>query len=285
MAFHRSFARAAMLLASLCAAGAAHAAESETPQTLRVCADPNNLPFSNEAGQGFENRLAQLLADAMGARVETAWAAQRRGFIRNNLNAGRCDVVMGVPADYELTLNTRPYYRSTYVFVTRADAPWQPSGLDDPGLGRARIGVHVIGSDNPPPAIALAQRGIVNNVVGYSIYGDYREPNPPSALIAAVAHGDVDVAIAWGPLAGYFAQNAAVPLKLAPIAQGSPALPMQFSIAIGVRKNDRALRDRLDALLQQRQPQIDALLKQYGVPLVAAAMPSTSSTPSTPGPR
>jgi quinoprotein dehydrogenase-associated probable ABC transporter substrate-binding protein len=264
----------ALLLALGSLAGCALAHEEPAkPQALRVCADPNNLPFSNEAGQGFENRLAQLLAGAMGMRVETAWAAQRRGFIRNNLNAGRCDVVMGVPADYELTLTTRPYYRSTYVFVSRADARWQPRGLDDPGLERARIGVHVIGSDNPPPAIALARRGIVNNVVGYSIYGDYREPNPPSALIAAVAHGDVDVALAWGPLAGYFARNAGVPLKLTPIAQQMPALPMQFSIAIGVRKNEPALRDRLDALLQKKQPEIDALLREYGVPLVADATP------------
>ncbi|MBK4736601.1 substrate-binding domain-containing protein [Noviherbaspirillum sp. DKR-6] len=233
---------------------------------MRVCADPNNLPFSNKAGQGFENRLAQLLADAMGARLETAWAAQRRGFIRNNLNAGRCDAVMGVPADYGMTLNTRPYYRSTYVFVTRADARWRPQGLDDPALARSRIGVHVIGSDNPPPAVVLARRGLVDNVVGYSIYGDYREPNPPSALINAVARRDVDVAIAWGPLAGYFAKRAAAPLTLTPIAQEAPALPMQFSIAIGVRKNERALRDRLDALLEQKRPEIDALLREYGVP-------------------
>jgi quinoprotein dehydrogenase-associated probable ABC transporter substrate-binding protein len=244
------------------------AATASQSATLRVCADPNNLPFSNAAGQGFENRLAQMLAQEMDAQLETVWAAQRRGFIRNNVNAGRCDVVMGVPADYELTLTTRPYYRSTYVFVTRADARWQPQGIDDPGLEKARIGVHVIGSDNPPPAMALARRGIIDNVVGYSIYGDYRDPNPPAALIAAVAHRDIDVALAWGPLAGYFAQRSAEPLKLAPVPQQSAALPMQFSIAIGVSRNQPALRDRLDALLARKQPEIEALLRDYGVPLV-----------------
>lgn len=269
---------AALLALSLPAAALA------APPALRVCADPNNLPFSNAAGQGFENRLAHMLAAAMGARVEYTWWAQRRGFIRNTLAAGRCDLVMGVPAGSGPVLTTRPYYRSSYVFLFRRERAYALRSLDDPLLARLKIGVHLIGSDNPPPAMLLARRGIVDQVVGYSIYGDYREPNPPAALVEAVARGDVDVAIAWGPLAGYFAGRSDRPLAMVPVAQAAQgaqgaqpappdapedqAWPMQFSIAIGVRKNERALKERLDAVLQQKRPQIEALLREYRVPLV-----------------
>jgi len=258
------------------------AAYAPAPQaTLRVCADPNNLPFSNQAGEGFENRLAEMFADAMGEKVEYTWWAQRRGFIRNTLNAGRCDVVMGVPDGYGLAQTTRAYYRSSYVFLSRQDRHYNLRGLNDPRLATLKIGVHVLGNDNPPPAMLLAQRGIVDNVSGYSIYGDYRQPNPPSALVDAVALGDVDVAIAWGPMAAYFAERAATPLVLTPVEQPADAAwPMQFSIAMAVRRQDRELRQRLDTILQQKRPQIDALLRRYGVPLVAdsrlAHMPEVS---------
>lgn len=260
---------------------AACAATAREPQpVLRVCADPNNLPFSNQAGAGFENRLAQLVAERMGARVEYTWWAQRRGFIRNTLAAGRCDVVMGVPAGYGQALTTRPYYRSSYVFVYRKDRPVQPHSLDDPRLALLKIGVHVIGNDNPPPAMLLAQRGIIDNVSGYSIYGDYREPNPPAALVDAVARGDVDVAIAWGPLAGYFARRATTPLAVVPVEPPADARwPMQFSIAVGVRRNDDVLRQRIDAILLREQPRIAALLRRYGVPLLADAPAAASLNP------
>lgn len=246
------------------------AAVPAPPATLRVCADPNNLPFSNQAGEGFENRLARLFADEMGDRLEFTWWAQRRGFIRNTLAAGRCDVVMGVPEGYGQALTTMPYYRSSYVFLYRKDRHYQLHALDDPRLARLKIGVHVLGSDNPPPAMLLAQRGIIGNVRGYSIYGDYRNPNPPAALVDAVARGDVDVAIAWGPLAGYFAERAMPLLELVPVEQPADATwPMQFSIAMAVRRNDHALKQRLDAILQRKRPQVEALLRRYGVPLLA----------------
>ena len=181
------------------------ASNARGERVLRVCADPNNLPFSNEREEGFENRLAELLARELGAeRVEYTWWAQRRGFFRNTLNAGLCDVVMGVPSSVELAATTRPYYRSTYVFVTRADRGLDIRSLDDEALRRVRVGVSIIGDDyaNAPPAHALAQRGIVGNVVGFSVYGDYAQPNPPARIVEAVAAGDVDVAVVWGPLAG-----------------------------------------------------------------------------------
>src|SRR4051812_30877951 len=142
-------------------------------RTLRVCADPNNLPFSNQAREGFENALASLLAKDRGARLEYTWWAQRRGFLRSTLNAGACDVVMGVPPGLDGVRTTAPYYRSTYVFTTRRDRQLHLASLDDPRLRRLRIGVQMIGDDfaNSPPAHALSARGLVANVVGYSVYG------------------------------------------------------------------------------------------------------------------
>ncbi len=242
----------------------------QRPAALRVCADPNNLPFSNARGEGFENLLAQLIADDLGRRVEYTWRPQRRGFIRTTLRAGVCDVVMGVPEAFEMALTTRPYYRSTYVAVTRRDRGLQIASMDDPRLRRLAIGIHVIGDDyaNVPPGDALIARGIVRNVRGYSIYGDYSRPDPPADLIHAVEQGEVDVAIAWGPLAGFFASRAKAPLRvdtLAPVA----GAPFQFAISMGVRRDDRAMRDRLNDVLRRRQVEIDAVLDRFHVPKVA----------------
>jgi mxaJ protein len=247
---------------------AAAASEGE----LRVCADPNNLPFSNSAEAGFENRLAAMVAEHFGQQVSYTWWAQRRGFIRNTLKAGRCDVVMGVPAGYDLVETTKPYYRSSYVFVTRQDRHLELSSLLDPRLHHLVIGVHLIGDDgnNPPPAQALGDQGIVDNVRGYSIYGDYRQADPPARLIEAVESGKIDVAAAWGPLGGYFAQRSPVPLTVTPIRdyERFPSQQFQFAIAMGVRKGDDALRDRLNEFLDEHRSEITSLLRSYGVPLV-----------------
>jgi mxaJ protein len=201
--------------------------------------------------------------------VEYAWWAQRRGFIRNTLNADRCDVVAGVPANYEPTLTTRPYYRSSYVALTRQDRGLQIESLDDPRLRELRIGVQMIGDDfaNTPPAHALSRRGIVDNIRGYPVYGDYREPNPAAGIVTAVADGSIDVALVWGPLAGYFARRAPVPLTLAPVTPpADPPLTFVFDIAMGVRQEDRTLRDALDAALARRRADIARVLDAFGVP-------------------
>lgn len=278
------------------ALGAATAAliavAASTPATpareLRVCADPNNLPFSNDKGEGFENRLAGMLADDLGAGLSYTWWAQRRGFARNTLRAGVCDVIMGVPSSYELALPTRPYYRSSYVFVYPRASGLEIRSFDDPVLRTLRIGVHVIGDDyaNVPPAHALSNRGIVKNVIGYSIYGNYAEPNPPARLIEAVARGEVDVAIAWGPLAGYFARRQPVPLELVPVSPevDLPFLPFVFDIAMGVRREDTALREELDGFLVRKAAEIDALLDEYGIPYVKRVRrtPGQASAASAP---
>ena len=242
------------------------------PRVLRVCADPNNLPFSDSTGAGFENRLATLVAGEMRATVAYTWWAQRRGFVRNTLNAHECDVVMGVPTNFELTAVTRPYYRSSYVFVSRRDRRLGIRSLDDPALKHLTVGVQLVGDDyaNTPPAHALARRGIVQNVRGYQVQGDYRLPSPPARIVDAVANGDVDIAVAWGPLAGYFASRERVPLDIVPVSpeMDPPALPFVFDISMGVRRADRPLRDTLNAILVRRRASIDSLLRAYGVPLV-----------------
>ena len=240
---------------------------------LRVCADPNNLPYTNDRLEGFENRLAEMVAHDLGfSGVRYTWWAQRRGFLRSTLNAGTCDVVMGVPRNIERVLTSRPYYRSTYVFVSRADRQLRLSSLDDPQLRRERVGVQLIGDEgaNSPPAHALSRRGIVNNVVGYSIYGDYTSESPPARIIEAVAAGEIDVAIAWGPLAGFFAarQPVALEIKLLERAADSPSLPFAFDISMAVRRGDSALRDRLDRVITTRRREIDALLAKFHVPRV-----------------
>lgn len=249
---------------------------ADTPMTkegpaLRVCADPNNLPFSNARREGFENALAEMLAAELGARVDYTWWAQRRGFFRNTLNAGICDVVLGVPTSVELAMTTRPYYRSTYVFVTRRGEP-PVTSFDDPGLRRRTIGVQLVGDDfsNTPPAHALANRGIVRQVRGYSLYGDYTQPDPPSRIVRAVADREIDVAVVWGPLAGFFAARQATPLELHPVSPqiDLPFLPFVFDIGMGVRRGDTARLEVLDRFIDSHREAIAKLLERYHVPTV-----------------
>jgi quinoprotein dehydrogenase-associated probable ABC transporter substrate-binding protein len=249
----------------------AHARGEARRPPLRVCADPNNLPYSNDRAEGFENALATLVADDLGRSVAYTWWPQRRGFIRTTLRAGVCDVVMGVPASFELTLNTRPYYESTYVFVSRRDRQLHLQSLDDPRLRTLTIGVPLPGEDyaDVPPVDALATRHIVSNLRGYTLTGDYSQPNPPAALIDAVTHGDVDVAIAWGPLAGFFAARSSVPLEVVPIAGNDPGL--RFAIAVGVRRGNQKLQRRVNDTLARKAADVDALLVRYHIPHDAPA--------------
>lgn len=255
------------------AVDATEIAPSRRP-VLRVCAHPDNLPFSNAQGEGFENRLADLLAQESHAMLVYAWWPQRRGFIRDTLYSGRCDVVMGVPSNSDLVSTTSPYYRSTFVFVTRQADRLRIVSLDDDPLRRLRIGLHSVGSGlgRLPPAEALALRGIANKVRSYPLYGDYSKPGAMRAPIDAVARGEIDVAIVWGPIAGYFARNADVPLALNAVPEAkspAPRLPMSASIAIGVRRGDLLLRDNLDQILARDRARIRELLEGYGVPVVA----------------
>jgi mxaJ protein len=267
------FRKVALPALALIAAGASAAAMK---RTLRVCADPDNLPYSNRAGQGFENKLAELLARELNAEVRYVWWPQRRGFVRNTLNAGDCDVVLGIPATLDLVLRTSPYYRSSYMFVTRAATP-EIRSFDDPRLRQMTIGVQMIGDDglNSPPAHALARRGIVTNVRGFMVYGggsDTAGAPPLTSIMHAVETGEIDVAVVWGPVAGYFAARSATPLRLTPVSPQIelPFLPFVFDIAVGVRRGDSTRRAVIDAALERRRPQVERLLDSYGIPRVSA---------------
>lgn len=257
--------RAWLLLLAL--AGSAFA----QPAALRVCADPDNLPYSHEDGSGFENRIAELVAADLGLPLHYAWLPDRRGFVRKTLGAGLCDVIIGVPVEFERTLNTRPYYRSSYVAVERAAAGPPLRGFDDPRLRTWRIGVQVIGDDMAasPPGHVLAEAGAIDNVVGFPLAGER-----PSAqrMVDALAAGELDAAFMWGPQAGYFVQRSPVPLRLRVLPSPGRAEVQRFtfSIAMGVRRGDGALRDRLNEVLARRKADIDRILAEYGVPLLAA---------------
>jgi mxaJ protein len=257
----------------VCCAGLLSAVLSAgSPAPLRVCSDPNNMPFSNERREGFENRIAALVARDMGRPITYFWLPQRRGFIRNSLNARQCDVVMGVPAQYGLVQPTRPYYRSVYTFVSRRDRHLRVRSFDDARLKTLTIGIQITGEDydNPPAAQALAVRHLTSNVRGYTVYGDYSKPDPQRDIVDAVADGRVDVAVVWGPFAGYYARKEPAPLDVVPVTpeRDGPSLAFAFDIAMGVRRDDAALRDALNAVIARRAPEIRRVLTSYGVPLL-----------------
>ncbi|HEX5385744.1 MAG TPA: quinoprotein dehydrogenase-associated putative ABC transporter substrate-binding protein [Gemmatimonadales bacterium] len=261
------------------------------PRVLRVCADPDNMPFSNRRLEGFENRIVALVARDMGASVAYTWWPEQRGFLRHTLNAHACDVVPGISAGDSRLLTTAPYFRSTYVFVYRADRGYHINSFDNPALRRLRIGVHVIGDDynSLPPGVALARRGLASQVVGFSMYGNSTkdaaadpgdaasadpERSAPSVLIRAVARGDIDVAVAWGPLAGYYAARDGARsghrLRVVPVqgADAGPAGRFVYAIAMGARRGDSTLVAQVDRALAHRRGEIHRILRRYHVPLV-----------------
>lgn len=247
---------------------AACTAASAQPLPLRVCADPDNLPYSSRDGRGFENRIAGLMADELQRPLQTYWLPLRRGFVRKTLGAHECDVLIGVPRDVERVSTTRPYYRSGYVMLVRADRDDPLRGWDDPRLATQRIGVQLIGDDlaATPAGHALASRGATQQVVGFPVFG---EGPAVQRIVEALARGELDAAFVWGPQAGYFAARSPVPLRMQAL-QAPPglALPFQFDIAMGVRRGpeDRPLRDALDAAIERRRAEIDAILAEYAVP-------------------
>ena len=256
-----------LLLAALLLSTPAHA------RVLKVCADPNNLPFSNAQEQGFENKIVRIVAQELHADVRYVWHAQRRGNVRETINAGLCDLVPGIASSIEMLATTRPYYRSTYVAVTRDPKLADLADFDDPRLANLRIGAQLIGDDgsNTPPAHALTKRGLISNIRGFTIYGDYESAAPQAPIVDAVATGNVDVAYVWGPTAGYFAKRESVKLTLTPVpVADGPALPMVFDISMGVRREDLALRREVDAALSKHRAEIRAVLQDFGVPLVDA---------------
>jgi mxaJ protein len=230
--------------------------------TLRVCAEPDNLPYSHEDGSGFENRLARLLAAELGRELVMAWQPQRRGFVRKTVGAGLCDAWMGVPSGFERMLTTRPYYRSSFFFIFKSSSPLV--SFEDPRLKSLRIGVQLPGDDlaATPPGHALALRG-ARNVAGYTVYGE----RPAAArIVDAIARGELDAGLVWGPQAGYFARGQGLALHPAAAPEELRKIPFEYSISVGVKRGERGLRDALEAALERRRGEIGALLDEYAVP-------------------
>jgi mxaJ protein len=272
---------AAAIVASLSAASALSAqadgvGSPRAPHAFRVCSDPDNLPFSNEQKEGFENKIAALLAKDLGDSLSYVWWPSRRGFVRMTLGSHRCDVIIGTPQGYDLVLQTKPYYRTAYVALTRRDRRLRITSLDDSVLKSLTIGVNTMGDnyENTPPAHALGARGIYQHIVGFPTI--YNAEQRPGDIVDAVAKGTIDVALVWGPLAGYFAKQSNVPLEITvlPDTDRATGFPFSSGMAIGVRRADQGLRDTLNAALDRRRADIDAILHEFGVPL----LPPTSAT-------
>jgi mxaJ protein len=241
----------------------------EKPGVLRVCADPDNMPLSNQKGEGYEQKIAELIAKDWNAKIEYAWWPVRRGFFARALNGRYCDVAIEAPSGLDIAGVTKPYFRSGYVFVTRKDSGLDIKSLADPRLKKLKIGVNLLNSDaeNTPPAMALSRYGVVGNLVGFSTF--YTDTERPEDIINAVAKKDIDVAIVWGPIAGYFVKQAPAPLLVVPLPKRDSLsdFPFQYNIGMGVRRRDKALRDSLQSVLDRKGPEIQSILKQYGVPV------------------
>jgi len=230
---------------------------------LRVCADPNNLPFSNIKQEGFENRIAEVVAADLHAHLIYVWQRMGRGFIREFLNKGQCDLLIGIPAGFKPVLTTAPYYRSSYVFVVRRDAAYKPLSLEDPALRNIKIGVQALDEEYTPPAEALVHRGMRDSLVTYHTVGEDAE-----AIVRAVLDKDVAAAIVWGPLAGYWAHQNPGALECTPVHPESepPGLPFTFEISMGVRKGNTVLRDSVQRALRRRSADIKNILADFAVP-------------------
>ena len=232
---------------------------------LRVCADPNALPFSNEQGQGFENKIAEAMAQKLGVPLTYTWFPQTVGFVRNTLRANRCDLIMGVVAADELVQNTNPYYRSSYVLVHREGEGDRFGSLDGPAMRTARIGV-VAGT---PVVDLLVRKGLIAQARSYQLVVDTRLENPPKAMIEDLARGEIDAALIWGPIAGYHAEREARPLTLVPLTGDPRTGPrLDFRISMGIRPDEPAWKHQVNDLIRELQPQIQAILLDHGVPLL-----------------
>jgi quinoprotein dehydrogenase-associated probable ABC transporter substrate-binding protein len=265
-----AWARLAAVLVALPLALAAGGARADTSDlvskdSLRVCADPANLPFSDKEGRGFENAIAELVAGELGRPVQYTWFPQATGFVRQTLAAGRCDVIIGYAQGDELVLNTNHYYTSAYALVVPAGG--RLAGVDrlsDPRLADARIGV-VAGS---PPATHMARLGLIGHARPYPLVVDRRFDDPAGRMLSDLEAGEIDAAVLWGPIAGYLAKSAARPLEVAPLLHEQGAPRLFYRITMGVRQGELRWKRELNSLLRRNKDRIDAILAGFGVPLI-----------------
>ena len=235
------------------------------PEVFRACADPRNMPFSNEKGEGFENKLAELLAAKLGKKLGYTYFPQVTGFVRHTLGSHRCDVIMGFPQGDELAQVTIPYYRTTYALVSKPGSGLEDViALDDPRLKDKRIGI-VAGT---PPSTNMAINGLMAHAKPYPLMIDTRHDSSAGAMIEDLAHGEIDCGILWGPLAGYYATRSEPRLVVAPLLKETLGPPLIYRIGMAVRQSDQEFKRTLNKLITENQTEINKLLISYGVPLL-----------------
>jgi quinoprotein dehydrogenase-associated probable ABC transporter substrate-binding protein len=235
------------------------------PQVLRVCADPRNMPFSNEKGEGLENKLAELFAAKLQKKLDYVYFPQATGFVRMTLGAHRCDVIMGFPQGDDLVQGTNPYYRTAYALVSKTGAGLDDvTTLDDARLKSKHIGI-VAGT---PPATNMAVNGLMVNAKPYPLVIDTRIDSSALAMIKDLTSGDIDAAILWGPMAGFYAKNANPPLHVTPLVKETTGPRLVYRIGMGVRSADQNWKRQLNRLIQENQPAINKVLLDFGVPIL-----------------
>jgi mxaJ protein len=252
--------------------GLAGAAAGDQP--IRVCADPDNLPYSSQELKGFENKIADIVAQELGGHVEYFWWPYQRGLVRHTLQVDQCDLMIAIPTGFDPVLWTKPYFRSGYVLAYRSDRKLGLRSLAEPALKTLKIGVHI----NTPPYDALGNRGLAENIVNYRLFFDPQDPDPshhPEQLLQDVLSGAIDVALAWGPLVGYFAKQHPSSLEVA-LLDDEASESMSFDFSMGVRKGNGELKTRLEAVLDRRGADIRKILEDYGVPLLPLKPPGES---------
>ena len=274
---------AGAMLGASAAAGQTLRPNVEKPGVIRVCADPDNLPLSNDKGEGLENKIAELIGEAWNSQVEYAWWPVRRGYFGRALNGRYCDLAITAPTQLDMAATTKAYFRSAYVIVYRKDSGLTVTTLDDPALKTLKIGVNLLNADaeNTPPAMALSAHGVVGNLVGFPTF--YSEGGArPDDIMKAVYDKSIDLAIVWGPLAGYYAREAPTELVMVPLEYDSVAhMPFAFDFGIAVRRSDRPLRDSLQTFLDAHAAEVQNLLKQFGIPTLPI-VPDSSKADASP---
>jgi quinoprotein dehydrogenase-associated probable ABC transporter substrate-binding protein len=246
-------------------AGDSGSLELVDPDVFRACGDPRNLPFSNEKGEGFENKLAELLAAKLGKKLSYAYYPQATGFVRMTLGSFRCDVIMGFPQGDDQAQLTIPYYRTTYALITK-----QGSGLEDvatisdPRLKDKRIGIVA----RTPPSTVMAMNGLLAHAKSYPLFIDTRADSSAQAMLDDLARGDIDCGILWGPMAGYYAARVNPPLVVVPLVKETIGAPMTFRIGMAVRPSDQEWKRTLNRLIKENQAEINKLLISYNIPIL-----------------
>ena len=253
-----------LLLLASASSQAKNSYETRSKEFLTVCGDPNHLPFSNQQMEGFENRIAQLIADDLDRTLRYRWWPQTIGFVRNTLQVRLCDLVMGVTSVNELLQNTNPYYRSVYTLVYRKDAGLDIHSLNDPALKNLRLGL-VAGT---PPATLISKYGLLDRVRPYQRTVDTRLFSPATQAVEDVAKGDIDVAVIWGPIAGYAASQQKTPLVVVPLPAKEDSVPLAFNVSMGIRRRENNWKHELNQELEKLAPRIQQILLEYGIPLL-----------------